>query len=216
MGGRITAKGKAARKYGTGEGEGYIPYIHVREFNSLGTCSTIRDWKHGRAIQCLSQSEANWYYTLRWDDNNVDIREQYPLDRDVTEWIALELGILHPVNAGYNMTTDFLVTEADGSLVAYSIKYQNKFLKRCLQKLCIEKVYWKMQGIPFRLLFGNEINEVLVSNLREIMKFYDERSVFDDISAVKHLLATKQAGFDIEHIRLTAEVCREIMRCIKC
>lgn len=216
MGGRITAKGKLLRKYGTGEGAKYIPYIHAREFNSLGTCSTIKDWKHGRVIQCLSQSEANWYYQLRWNDNNVDIREQFPLDRAVTEIIAADHGILHPVNEGFNMTTDFLITRADGSFAAYSIKYENKLRKRCLQKLCIEKFYWNMQGVPFYFLLGVEVNKVLVENLRMIMKFYDKSSVFDKVSAVKHLLATKQIEFDVEHIKLTTDVLKELERSILC
>ena len=37
---------------------------------------------------------------LRWDDNNVDIREQHPLDVDKTVAIAEEMGIQYPRNKG--------------------------------------------------------------------------------------------------------------------
>lgn len=73
---RLSDETKKKRKMGTGEGKDYIPYITTSEINSLGTTSVIRDWKTGRGVHCLSQGEALWYYILRWDDNNVDIREQ--------------------------------------------------------------------------------------------------------------------------------------------
>ena len=44
-----------------------------------GTTSIITDWKTGRNIHCMSQGEAMWYFLLRWDDSNIDIREQLSL-----------------------------------------------------------------------------------------------------------------------------------------
>lgn len=81
---KISLKTKINEKRGTGTCADYKPYIYVSESKSDGTASIITDWKHGRAIQCLSQSEAMAYYVLRWDDSNVDIREQYPLSSVVT------------------------------------------------------------------------------------------------------------------------------------
>ena len=80
---------------GTGEGAEYIPYITTSEFNSRGTTSVITDWKTGRQVHCLSQSEALWYYVLRWRDDIADIREQYPLDNIQTTMIAEQLGFRH-------------------------------------------------------------------------------------------------------------------------
>lgn len=77
---RISQKTKLKRRMGQGEGADYIPYITTREFNSLGTTALIKDWITGRTVHCFSQGEARWYYILRWDDENIDIREQYPLD----------------------------------------------------------------------------------------------------------------------------------------
>ena len=95
---RLSDETKKKRKMGTGEGKDYIPYITTSEFNSRGTTSVIKDWKTGRGVHCLSQGETLWYYILRWDDNNVDIREQYPLDVDKTVAIAEEMGIQYPRN----------------------------------------------------------------------------------------------------------------------
>lgn len=63
--------------------------------------------------------EMLWYYILRWDDENIDIREQYPLDYAKTVEIAESFGLRIPQHI---MTTDFLVTKADGRSVAYSVK----------------------------------------------------------------------------------------------
>ena len=45
---RISEKGKQKEKRGLGVGPDYKPYIKVREFNSLGTCSNYVDWKNQR------------------------------------------------------------------------------------------------------------------------------------------------------------------------
>ena len=83
MGKRISTKTKKLRHYGEGHGINYKPYITTSEFNSQGTTSVIKDWKTGRGVHCLSQGEMLWYYVLRWDDENIDIREQFPLDNFV-------------------------------------------------------------------------------------------------------------------------------------
>ena len=89
---RITEEGKLKQNRGTGTGADYIPWIRAREFNSKGTASTFADYKHGREIQVLSQGELYYYYLLRWQDDVVDIREQYPLDFEETIKIADEMG----------------------------------------------------------------------------------------------------------------------------
>ena len=182
-----------------GDGENYLPYITTSEFNSLGTTSVIKDWKTGRGVHCLSQGEALWYYVLRWDDNNVDIREQYPLDNKITVKIAHENGFKHPYDDSYIMTTDFLVTEANGSLHAYSVKDNRELKERTLQLLCIEKIYWKMQGVEFDLLFKEDVNRILATNIRLVTEFYDASKVFDEYSAVKHKIAIKEYEFDMKN-----------------
>ena len=190
---------------GEGTGKDYLPYITTSEFNSIGTTSVIKDWKTGRGVHCLSQGEALWYYILRWDDNNVDIREQYPLDRDTTIKIAEENGFQYPKRKDYIMTTDFLITERSGKLHAYSVKTDKNLNERTLQLLCIEKLYWNKQGVPYTLLYKTEVNKILVSNIRIVTEFYDSKRVFDEISAIKHKIATKEIKTDLEAKILTSD-----------
>ncbi len=194
-------KTKLSRRMGVGTGKNYRPYITTSEFNSLGTTAVIPDWKTGRGVHCLSQAEAYWYYILRWDDTNVDIREQFPLDRGITEDICKKNGFKHPGNSSdYVMTTDFLVTKDDGSFVAYSIKHDRDLSERTLQILCIEKIYWLNKGVDYKILFKEDINLMLVKNIRDVVGFYDENKVFDDYSRVKHLIAIKELAWNMENI----------------
>lgn len=194
MNNRPSAKTKVIRKMGQGTGADYKPYITTSEFNSQGTTSVIKDWKTGRAVHCLSQGEMYWYYILRWDDTNVDVREQYPLDYAETVNIANEMGFHPPREI---MTTDMLVTKKDGTEVAYSIKVDKKLSKRQMQLLCIEKQYWLNQGIEYQLVFKSDMNAILATNIRLVTEFYDVALVFDAISAIKHKIAIKEIVFDM-------------------
>ena len=188
-------KTKKIRHMGEGIGMEYSPYITTSEFNSLGTTSVIVDWKTGRGIHCLSQAEAYWYYVLRWDDNNIDIREQYPLDNAITTKLAEENGIRHPRNI---MTTDFLVTKADNTYHAYSVKATKRELnQRTVEKLFLEKLYWEAKDVPFDLIFKEDLNMILARNIRCIVPFYDESNVYDNFSLVKHNIARKKIEVDL-------------------
>lgn len=192
---RLAENTKSVRKLGQGVGVDYRPYITTSEFNSRGTTSVIKDWKTGRAVHCLSQGEMYWYYILRWDDTNVDIREQYPLDYKKTVNIANEMGVASPRKI---MTTDMLVTRKDGTEIAYSVKVDKQLSKRQMQLLCIEKQYWLNQGTECQLVFKSEMNTILASNIRLVTEFYDATLVFDVISAIKHKIAIKEIEFDME------------------
>ncbi len=198
-------KTKLHNKMGSGVGKNYAPYITTSEFNSQGTTSVINDWKTGRQVHCLSQAEAYWYFVLRWNDENVDIREQFPLDRTKTEKIALDFGFKHPgTSPDYVMTTDFLVTKANKQNIAYSVKVnQDKLSDRALQILCIEKQYWLNEGYDFQMLFKTDINLTLVHNIRSVVPYYDKTAVFDKYSEIKHLIAIKEIPWDMENVKIT-------------
>lgn len=208
---RISDKTKLQRGMGTGEGACYKPFITTHEFNSTGTTSVIKDWKTGRQVHCLSQGEALWYYILRWNDNNIDIREQYPLDAEMTNRIALACGIKHPGGRKHIMTTDFLVTEADGTLHAYSVKVSPRLTKRQLEKLCVEKMYWLLKNCKFDMLFKTDVNKVLAANIRIVTEFYDSKRVFDKISAIKHKVAIKEYILDLNHEIITDKLLQQTL-----
>lgn len=205
---RLSSKTKAIRRMGMGTERDYKPYITTSEFNSVGTTSVVRDWKTGRGVHCLSQGEMYLFYILRWDDTNIDIREQCPLDYDETIKISNEMGFSKPKDT---MTTDMLVTKEDGSYVAYSVKADRNLTRRQLQLLCVEKRYWLNHGADYHLVFKSDLNAILVSNIRLVTEFYDEKLVFDKMSAIKHKIAIKEYKVDMEHEILDEKILTRLL-----
>lgn len=84
----------------------------------------------------------------------MDIREQYPLDIEQTLKIAESIGIPHPrFGKHYQiMTSDFLVDTNDSTPPRFvvQVKYSNALNDpRTIEKIEIERQYWKQQNIPF-------------------------------------------------------------------
>ncbi len=204
----ITERGKIKQLRGTGSEASYKPWILTRELNSTGTTANIIDWKHGRSVQLLSAGEEMYYYYIRWDDAVQDIREQFPLDLETTNKIAAQFGIRHPRGT---MTTDMLVTYPADRYVAYSVKDKREDVDyelaktdedrkraiRTAEKLFVEKYYWTELGVEWKLVFKEDLNPVFVDNIRRSVVYYDEKSVHDDVSKIKHLIATKQIEVDM-------------------
>ena len=145
----------------------------------------------------MSQGEVLWFYILRWDDDNIDIKEQVPLDMNICNEIFDKTGIPKVRNRKFVMSTDFLVTKNDGSRIAYSVKNDRDIDERTLQLLCVEKMYWMSQGIDFKILFKEDVNIILANNIRVLVEFYSPESVMDEISNAKHLLAIKKKKIDL-------------------
>lgn len=217
-------KSKIKQGRGLGEGRDYKPFIKSREFNSMGTCSNVTDWKHGRQMQLLSQTEYGIYMQQRWRDDVLDIREQFPLDMDyMLEILTIANKELKEqghksITTTYHedkdpMTTDLLLTLSNGSYEAISIKpNKNKLSKRDIEKIWLEKKYWNSQGVEFHLMDKSDINPVLVKNLRMITEYYDVTRVFDEVSVIKHLMATKQLVVDLETKIIDFTEYREILK----
>lgn len=157
---------------GQGEGPSYQPWLKVADVSSLGV--SHRPWsnKTGRHHELLSDVEYRLFVCLEWAPDVLDIREQYPLDRAITQQIAQELEIRHPHYPGTHvptvMTVDFLVTHLhDGSksLHAYNAKRDDEAEdEKSLAKLEIQRTYFELLEIPHHLVFHSAIPEQLAKN----------------------------------------------------
>jgi len=187
-------KTKLERHWGEGHGADYKPFIKTRDFNSFGTCSNIIDWKHGRTIELLSQGEKWWYYILRWDDQVVDIREQFPLPIADTTEIA-KLKNYNPVQRGkIHMTTDFLVDYANGKQIAYTVKSSDKLKRRTLEKMEIEEAYWKSEGVELKRLYKTDLDMMKAINISNLIPFYNPKNLRPGhkMDLLRHKIATKE------------------------
>ncbi len=127
------------RKEGRGEGHGpdYRPWLNIGDVASRGRSHRLRGIKSGHVHHLLSDVECSFLFILDWSDRVTDIRECYPLKREVTQRIAAELGIRHPIDIPSRtplvMTTDFLVDVVqDGrlTLMARAVKRSAELDKR--------------------------------------------------------------------------------------
>lgn len=219
MGRKVTEETKTRQKRGQGTGKDYNPWIHIQEMSSKGTKEILNDWKTGRQVHLLSQNEVRWYYILRWNDDVLDIREQFPLELEKTLDIAEAMGVKHPKDRHTHMTTDMLVTyrneKNERFYRAYSVKdhvsqifgdlSDGKVLRQVeIQR--IEMAYWKLQGIEFQNVFGDrDIDPIYAGNIRLLVSYYDPREVVDERSMVKYLCAHKQIEVDLRRGELNLE-----------
>lgn len=221
-------KTKIKENRGTGNGSDYKPWILTRELSSEGTKSEFPDWKHGRTIHTLSRCETYAYYILRWNDSVIDIREQYPLDRETTQKIADLLDVRHPTpqnDEDERMTTDFLITYKDqsGKIKHYAVSIKsndavlsgdpgNKDTARHIKEQYIEMTYWHLKKVPFIILFGNkDINEVYARNIEVAVQHYALASIKSVDDFMLYLIAHKYIQIDMKE-RYLSDMYQEIMQ----
>jgi hypothetical protein len=165
-----------ASGHGRGVGAEYIPWIHVRDFSSRGTSRRAPSHKTGRKHQLLSDVEFDLFLLLEWSRDFSDIREQYPLDRDLTQDVARTLGIKHPCYPSTHvptvMTVDFLCTRAttgDHEFVAFNAKRKEEAEDEdSLVKLEIQRASLELLGIPHHLVYHSDLPAQKVRNIEKI------------------------------------------------
>ena len=169
---------------GQGESQDYKPWISVQDFSSQGMVTRIYSYKTNRVHHFLSRNELYYFYILEWSDKVLDIREQFPLlDLELAMDIAQKTGIKYPVDNKskfpYIMTCDFLITTTEG-LKARTIK-QVKDLQnpRTIEKLEIERRYWKAKGIDWAIVTEEDIS---IQKAKNIEWFYTAAKLPDEIS----------------------------------
>ncbi len=163
---------------GQGTGSEYKPWLTVRDFPSLGIVSRVKGETTGRVYHLMSTNETNLFYSLDWSDNVLDIREQYPL-ADIKEAIGIaeRARIRYPYDnkSGfpYVMTSDFYVETMSGAVIL-SVKPAAELDKpRVLEKLEIERRYWKGKNIKWEIVTEHEINQTKARNIEWLSQAND-------------------------------------------
>jgi len=170
---------RKAEGRGTGEGESYRPELEIRDVPSRGRRHRSKSRKSGRTMHLLSDVENDISLINDDDDCVLDIREQFPLDRQATYRTACEMGVEHPTNrdGGLNVrTTDMLIIRSDSGtrrLVATAVKFDKKLSARDRELLEIERRTWKKKGVEWKLLTREDVDPVLVMNIKALRAYYD-------------------------------------------
>ena len=185
-------------KEGRGDGrcETYRPAFTVREVCSRTQRERVFIGRFGRTFENMSHGETLTLLQLDWNDDVAEVREQFPLDPDITAKIADELHLCHPgyTRGGTIMTTDFLVTwkKPDGSVFkkAFQVKSSERDLEngRTRAKLQIESEYWKRKGIPWCVLLSKSYNRIFCSNLEILHPYRETRFTDRDLKFMLDIL----------------------------
>ena len=193
---RRSNKKSDEKKHKEGRGLGnldkYTPWLTIQDVASKGLATRIKGIKTGRVHHLLSRLELYCFYCLDWSERVLDIREQYPLDRQETIAIAETLGIKHPrvpvTGDQVVMTTDFLVTLQGHPTrleTAISVKYSNDLTKsRTMEKFEIERFYWERRGVKWSIFTERNVNRTLTRNIEWIHSFLDPGWLLNFIPSV--------------------------------
>lgn len=220
---RATTEEKIERRIREGRGRGYgveyRPWLTIQDVPSQGLATRAQGWKTGREHHLMSKGELHYFLALEWSPIALDVREQFPLlPLDDTRAIAREYGFRHPTDPKSReqivMTTDFLVTVDCGDRTEYrarAIKRRADLAdRRTLEKLEIERAYWRGQGVDWGVVTEDELPMALVSNVEWLHFFRDATACApmdaDQIDRVAELLTARvREGRDSESLAAAAD-----------
>jgi hypothetical protein len=213
---RRTDEAKWNAGFGKGTGADYTPWFTIHDSGSHGKTSWIPGRKIARQHLVLSQHEAHGFYLFQDKPEYIDIREQFPLDKEETIEIARSIGVPHPRKDGgqlATMTTDFVLTHA--KTVAPTIRQikQKKELndERVLARLEIDRTYWLRRNADWGLLTEIQVDVPRAYNLAWADEYYDveitARLTWRDTSDLENRLFDQMAKSPTEPLWKT---CRAV------
>lgn len=176
------AKLRRFKKERRGEGEraSYRPWLTVGDVPSKGRSHRPSCQKTGgRTMHFLSDHEYVAFLELWWDTDVTDVREQYPLALMRTLRIAGQLGVQHPIDRHTGIvltqTTDLLATRGScdaETFNAWAVKDRSALSdQRTMDKLEIERRYWRELGVPWQLVVNDGLNSSRALNLEWLLDF---------------------------------------------
>jgi len=177
---KVWTEERIERLYKEGRGRGigaeYRPLLEVHDVPSLGLARRAPGATTGRVHHLLSNVEYQFFLMLDWAADVDDIREQYPVDRELTQDMALTLRIKHPCYPGTNvatlMSTDFLVNrtlDGERTLVGFDIKRSEAAEdERTIEKLELMRASLEELGVPHRLVYHSRLPTEKIERLEWI------------------------------------------------
>lgn len=162
-----------AQGYGQGSGPAYKPWLEVTDFSSQGRSRRVWGLKTHRVHHLFSDVEYDVLLVAEWSRSVTDIREQYPLDRQLSQTIAQELKIRHPHYPGTQvpavMTADFFLTVNDKGAERFVVlnakRDEEAEQESSLDKLEIQRSYFEMLGIEHHLIYHSQLPKQKVRNI---------------------------------------------------
>lgn len=183
--------------------------LKVTTFSSKGRVTRINGIKTGKIHHLQSDNQLRAFLILEWSDSVVDIKEGVRLENlleEINDVENLRLDKFIDKSSGktYDLFTNFLVTVRYGDkevINAIAIKNSSELKRKStIEKIEIERRYWKSKSIEFYLITEKEIDKTLVSNIQWVRDTVLLDSVEDrDIKSNKlfnYLMINKENNID--------------------
>lgn len=185
-------RGKFERFIKEGRGQGdlsqYKPWLTIQDIPSKGRATRAFGWKTKRVHHFFTDIESRYFYLMEWEDEVFDIKEHYPLLdlRDIIRDDDLNLEKYKSDDGtDYVFTTSFLIKMRTGNSITYiarSIKASHELEnKGTIERLEIERRYWKEKSIDWGIVTNKEIPVVKAKNIEWILSSLelDEDEIFN-------------------------------------
>lgn len=203
---------------GEGRGPSYKPWLTNADLSSKGLAHRMYSPKVCRVVELFSNIERDTFIAFEASPKVVDIREQYPLPRELTVTLADRLAVRHPSYVGTRipvvMTVDMVVTvreSTDLRELAIDCKPSTDASNpRVLEKLEISRRACMALGMEYRLVFDEDLPREAIANLRWIRSAYlrDNEANVDALQVEQHKQALLSALAHADPSCLMHEFCR--------
>ncbi|AIF42185.1 heteromeric transposase endonuclease subunit TnsA [Virgibacillus sp. SK37] len=170
-------------KRGQGTGKDYKPWLLVQDISSRARSTRIFGNTTQRVHQLLSDLQLYYFNFLEFDEEVIDIREQYPsldfhdLNISVDENLAKKLFDSN-TKVPHIFTVSFLITRKGDDGKPFNqvriIKQSQELEKKAtIQRIELQRRYFDKKGIEFGIVTEKEINKQLARNIGWALNAYD-------------------------------------------
>ncbi|WP_270567733.1 TnsA endonuclease C-terminal domain-containing protein [Clostridium beijerinckii] len=170
--------------------------LKVTTFSSKGRATRIYGYKTKKIHHLQSDNQLRVFLLLEWNDIVKNIEENVELKDleiviDNVEDLRLDKFSDKETGQLYQLHTNFLVTTKRDNVeeqVAISVKALSEIERRTvIEKIEIERRFWKNKSIPFYVVTEKEINKQLVDNIKWVRETLIDKSIENKRELAEHL-----------------------------
>ena len=175
--------------------------LKVTTFSSKGRATRIYSYKTNKIHHLQSDNQLKVFLAFEWIDSIKDIKENIELkDLEATlynvENLRLDKFMAKETGQLYQLHTNFLIKvlkEEKYEEIAVSVKSLSELeRKTVIEKLEIERRYWKAKNIKFYLITEKEIDNQVVENIRWCREALIDNRIDNKVEIVERLYYSLQ------------------------
>ena len=188
--------------------------LKVTTFSSKGRATRIYSYKTKKINHLQSDNQLRTFLILEWNDSVKDIKENVELiDLEATIYNVenLRLDKFSDKEANlYKLHTNFLLTivrNKEEEQVAVSVKSLSELQRKTvIEKMEIERRYWKAKGVSFYVVTEKEIDKQFVENIKWAREAFIDKSIENKeelkegtaLFILRYLIAVKEVEINMK------------------